>query len=427
MKQRLWPVLVVVLVSMVALTGWWVARASAASSTPVVYVATGENFPDALGAASAAAVQAGPVLLVQKNAIPAVTAAELQRLSPDVIYVAGGTAVVSNTVFNQLKAYAPTVIRVAGANRYATAVEVSKSAFPVGGSASLEARVAALEAQVAALQATLSGVTRQGNTLVFTGMNLQVVNGKGSTDTTNGLGNVIIGYNEKRSQAPSGYRNGSHYLIIGPKHSYMSYGGIVAGYGNTAAGTYASVSGGAGNSAVGDYASVSGGTENAAAGNYASVSGGANSIVSGNYASVSGGAANSVTADYASVSGGAGNSATGSAASVSGGYKNTAAGESASVSGGTRNTAGGKEASVSGGASNTAGGPTASVSGGIWNTASGDQSSVSGGASNTASGEFTSVSGGASNVADSKWSSILGGDSITINSVAHGTYPYCGC
>jgi len=44
---------------------WVVAgnQANAASSTPVVYVATGENFPDALGAGPAAALVKGPILL----------------------------------------------------------------------------------------------------------------------------------------------------------------------------------------------------------------------------------------------------------------------------------------------------------------------------------------------------------------------------
>jgi putative cell wall-binding protein len=86
-------VLVVVLSLLVVAAGIVLVsqRASAASSTPVVYVATGENFPDALGAAAAAAVQGGPVLLVRNTSIPAATAAELARLSPNVIYVAGGT------------------------------------------------------------------------------------------------------------------------------------------------------------------------------------------------------------------------------------------------------------------------------------------------------------------------------------------------
>jgi hypothetical protein len=138
----------------------WVSvgsRASAASATPVVYVATGVGFADALGASAAAAVQGGPVLLVTKNSIPSETATELSRLSPDVIYVAGGTAVVSDTVFEALKAFAPSVIRVAGSNRYATAAEVSRSAFPVtltggGNTAALEAAVAALTARLDAFE-----------------------------------------------------------------------------------------------------------------------------------------------------------------------------------------------------------------------------------------------------------------------------------
>ena len=131
--------------------------ASVASATPVVYVATGENFPDALGASSAAAVQGGPVLLVTKTTIPLETKAELTRLSPDVIYVAGGTAVVSDSVLDALKAYAPSVIRLAGSNRYSTAAEVSKSAFPAtlsggGDTAALEAAVAALTARLDAFE-----------------------------------------------------------------------------------------------------------------------------------------------------------------------------------------------------------------------------------------------------------------------------------
>lgn len=136
--------------------------ASAASATPVVHIATGENFPDALGASSAAAVQGGPVLLVAKTTIPLETKAELTRLSPDVIYVAGGTAVVSNSVFNDLRAYAPSVIRLAGSNRYSTAAEVSKSAFPAtlsggGDTAAREAAVAALTARLDAFETSGKG------------------------------------------------------------------------------------------------------------------------------------------------------------------------------------------------------------------------------------------------------------------------------
>lgn len=152
--------LLIVVCLLVAIAGIVVVsqRVNAVSTTPVVYVAVGDNFPDALGAASAAAVQGGPVLLVTKTSIPGETKAELTRLSPDVIYVAGGTAVISDAVFNQLKAYAGSVVRVAGSNRYGTAAAVSQSAFPVTGGVgggdvtALTAAVNALTARVDALE-----------------------------------------------------------------------------------------------------------------------------------------------------------------------------------------------------------------------------------------------------------------------------------
>jgi hypothetical protein len=99
-------------------------------ATPIVIVATGENFPDALGAGPAGGVESAPVLLVSKNSIPDATKAELARLQPNEIHIVGGTAVISTSVEQQLGAYAAHIVRLAGANRYETAAEVSKSAFP---------------------------------------------------------------------------------------------------------------------------------------------------------------------------------------------------------------------------------------------------------------------------------------------------------
>jgi hypothetical protein len=104
-------------------------------TTQVVYIATGENFPDALGAAATAAVGLGPVLLVQQNSIPAPTLAELNRLQPDNIVIVGGTAVVSNAVETQLAGlgFSPGVTRIAGTNRYDTAAQLSQATFPTSG------------------------------------------------------------------------------------------------------------------------------------------------------------------------------------------------------------------------------------------------------------------------------------------------------
>ena len=106
-----------------------VSASAFAAGASVAYVATGVTFPDALAAGAAAAGAGAPILLVEPNALPGATAAELARLTLDQIVVMGGTGIVSDAVLNQLKAYAPTVRRVSGADRYATAVSLSASSY----------------------------------------------------------------------------------------------------------------------------------------------------------------------------------------------------------------------------------------------------------------------------------------------------------
>lgn len=97
----------------------------------VVYVATGRNYPDALGAAAAAAYLGGPLLLVEQGSIPSSIASELARLDPKLIVAVGGTGAISAGVFDQLKQYAVggNVRRDAGANRYETSRIVAQRAF----------------------------------------------------------------------------------------------------------------------------------------------------------------------------------------------------------------------------------------------------------------------------------------------------------
>jgi putative cell wall-binding protein len=111
-----------------------VSAASFAPGVPMAYVATGTNFPDALAAGAAAVRGGGPVLLVSATGVPAATANELARLRPSVIRVAGGPSVVSDAVLNALRPYATSgvVERVFGGNRYATAAQLSATAFPRG-------------------------------------------------------------------------------------------------------------------------------------------------------------------------------------------------------------------------------------------------------------------------------------------------------
>ena len=84
-----------------------------------------------------------------------------------------------------------------------------------------------------------------------------------NTDTSNGLGNLIVGYNESRGSNDDS-RGGSHNIIAGTYQNYTSSGGLVAGGYNTISASYATVTGGYGNTASGSYANVSGGQERVA-------------------------------------------------------------------------------------------------------------------------------------------------------------------
>ena len=102
-----------------------------APGVPVVYIATGSNFPDALAAGPAAVQQKGPILLAQRTRLPDSTVAALQRLQPKRIVVLGSAGVVSEDVRTALESYTSgEVRRIAGPDRYATAVEISEAHFP---------------------------------------------------------------------------------------------------------------------------------------------------------------------------------------------------------------------------------------------------------------------------------------------------------
>ncbi|MEO8511121.1 MAG: cell wall-binding repeat-containing protein [Chloroflexota bacterium] len=95
----------------------------------VAYVSTGRNFPDALAGGAAAGRDRGPVLLVRGDEVPTATANELSRLRPGRIVILGASGVVSDAVARTLTRYSSNVSRLAGADRYATAVKVSQSGF----------------------------------------------------------------------------------------------------------------------------------------------------------------------------------------------------------------------------------------------------------------------------------------------------------
>jgi hypothetical protein len=189
--------------------------------------------------------------------------------------------------------------------------------------ADLVARLEVLENFIGQLQQSLSLETdNQGNpTVVFSGVNVHINNGENATATVNGLGNLVIGYDETRTgvfvcsdgrYASQGvcenngnvwavsHKSGSHTLVIGPGHSYSQWGGLLAGYRNVVNGIAAAVSGGSDNQAGGAYSSVSGGGTNRASGANSSVSGGFINITTAgaDHASVSGGVLKLANGEY---------------------------------------------------------------------------------------------------------------------------------
>jgi hypothetical protein len=102
-------------------------------------------------------------------------------------------------------------------------------------------------------------------TVRFSGVNVQIVNGLDATDTINGAGNLIVGYDEADTSRTSrctagwyvspiwglavkdaancaevggtwtneGFKTGSHYIIAGSGNNYSGFGGVVFGYQNT--------------------------------------------------------------------------------------------------------------------------------------------------------------------------------------------------
>jgi len=106
---------------------------SFAPGRPVVYIANGLNFPDALSGASVAAKNGAPVLLVSPTGIPAVIQTELSRLRPAKIVVLGGPLSVGDAVERQLGTFTTgPVSRLFGADRYATSAAVSAANFTPG-------------------------------------------------------------------------------------------------------------------------------------------------------------------------------------------------------------------------------------------------------------------------------------------------------
>lgn len=108
-------------------TGVRISREVFPDGAPVVHVATGRGFADALAAVPAAVAAEGPILLVDTDRVPDVVVDEIRRLSPERAVVLGGTTAIRGSVVERLRGLVPTVERRQGRDRYATAAALSQA------------------------------------------------------------------------------------------------------------------------------------------------------------------------------------------------------------------------------------------------------------------------------------------------------------
>lgn len=108
-------------------------KAFSGAGATTAFVATGSGFADALAAAAAAGSMGAPVVLVDgsSSGVPSTTRNLLSDLGVRNVYVAGGTAVVSNGILSTLRRYSfiDSATRLAGADRYATSMAITQEIF----------------------------------------------------------------------------------------------------------------------------------------------------------------------------------------------------------------------------------------------------------------------------------------------------------
>jgi len=119
-----------------------ISQAAFPDQAPVVYLATGLDFPDALSAAPLAAEAGGPVLLTRPGSLPAVTRREILRLAPQRVVVLGAGTSVEQTVVDEVARYVPQVDTVTGGDALAVSAAASARGFPTGAPVAFVATVA---------------------------------------------------------------------------------------------------------------------------------------------------------------------------------------------------------------------------------------------------------------------------------------------
>lgn len=112
-----------------------ISKAGYANGASTVYLASGENYADALSAAPAASLAGGPLLLTRAKSLPPSTAAEIKRLKPKSVVIVGGDGAVSGSVWNAVKKIVPSLKRIGGKDRFETSRLIVNSMGTTSGTA----------------------------------------------------------------------------------------------------------------------------------------------------------------------------------------------------------------------------------------------------------------------------------------------------
>lgn len=116
--QRIWGSDRYITCSYIAETGW--------ESSNYAVIVNGENFPDALSAASLAKKFNAPILLTQSNMLSQNALIELERLKVKNVFIVGGESAISEGIEEYIRNLGITTTRYSGIDRNETSVKVAE-------------------------------------------------------------------------------------------------------------------------------------------------------------------------------------------------------------------------------------------------------------------------------------------------------------
>lgn len=95
-------------------------------SSPIVFLARGDDYADALTSVPMAYLYDAPILLTRPNELHQSTRAEIERLGAVMVFIVGGEGAISAEVEDELWDMEIIAIRIAGKNRIETAAKIAE-------------------------------------------------------------------------------------------------------------------------------------------------------------------------------------------------------------------------------------------------------------------------------------------------------------